>query len=127
MERELRPDQADDACRAHTAGQFTQLRTMMGIEDAPADRPSEEFGSSMQYGAVVYGKAPGLYRELEDTYGVEATTTALAAVVEQHAFDQITSDDLRSTLGAALGDPSGVDALWERWMEEQHGDEDLAE
>jgi aminopeptidase N len=97
----------------------------MGVEDAVADRPSDEFDSSTQYGAVVYGKAPGLYRALEARYGVDETTDALAAVVADHAFDQVAPDDLRAGLGEALGDPAGVDSLWNRWLEERHGDEDL--
>jgi hypothetical protein len=126
VERALRGGQAEDVCAVHTAGQYTQMRTLMGIEDAAADRPTEEFDSSMQYGAVVYGKAPGLYRELEARYGVDAATDALAGFVSEYAFDQVTPDELRAHLGDALGDPAGVDALWTRWMEEPHGDEDLA-
>jgi peptidase M1-like protein len=127
VERARRGDEAADVCAVHTAGQYTQMRTLMGIEDGPADRPSEEFDSSMQYGAVVYGKAPGIYRELEERYGVEAATDALAGFVTEYAFDQVTPDELRAHLGEALGDPAGVDALWIRWMEERHGDEDLAD
>ena len=101
---------------------YSQLRSLLGVEDTLANQPSDEFDSSTQYGAVVYGKAPGLYRELEARFGVEQVTTALAAVVEQHAFDQISDDDLHTTLGEHLGDPAAVDALWTRWMEEAHGD-----
>jgi aminopeptidase N len=77
--------------------------------------------------AVVYGKAPGLYRALEERYGVDETTDALAAVVADHAFDPVAPDDLRAALGEALGDPASVDSLWNRWLEERHGDEDLSD
>jgi len=30
-------------------------------------------------------------------------------------------------LGVALGDPAGVTELWQRWMNEAHGAEDLGE
>jgi hypothetical protein len=125
VERELRPADADAICDVNTSGQFDQLSTLMGVADAPADQATDDFASSTQYGALVYGKAPVFYRELEERYGVEATTTALAAVVEEHAFDQITSDQLRTTLGEALGDPAGVDELWQRWIEEAHAADDL--
>ncbi|MDQ3739194.1 MAG: hypothetical protein M3337_08515 [Actinomycetota bacterium] len=52
-------------------------------------------------------------------------TDALAAVVEQHAFDQISDDDLRTSLGEHLDDSATVDALWTRWLEEANGDEDI--
>jgi hypothetical protein len=72
-------------------------------------------------------RPPGLYRALEERYGVDETTDALAAVVADHAFDQVAPDDLRAALGEALGDPAGVDSLWNRWLEERHGDEDLSD
>lgn len=125
VERVLRESDADAVCDVNTSGQFEQLAMWMGVADGPADRATDEFASSTEYGALVYGKAPGFYRELERVYGVDATTAALATVIADHAFGQITSDELRTSLGAALGDPAGVDALWTRWMTEAHGAEDL--
>ena len=125
VERVLRADEADAVCDVNTSGQFEQLSMLMGVADGPADQATDDFASSTQYGALVYGKAPVFYRELEERYGVEATTAALAAVVEEYAFDQITSDQLRTTLGEALGDPAGVDELWQRWIEEAHAADDL--
>lgn len=126
VERVLRDADADAVCDANTSGQFEQLAMWMGVTDGAADRATDEFASSTEYGALVYGKAPGFYRELERVYGVDATTAALAAVVADHAFEQITSDELRDALGTALGDPVGVEALWRRWMTEAHGVEDLS-
>lgn len=51
---------------------------------------------------------------------------ALAASAEQHAFEQTSDDGLRTSLGDHLGDPATVDEMWTRWMEEAHGDEDIA-
>lgn len=116
VERVLRPEDATAVCDVNTSGQYAQLVSLMGIEDDAADQATDEFDSSLQYGALVYGKAPVFYRELEAQYGVEATTAALAAVVDEFAFDQITSDQLREAIGRALGDPAGVDALWSSWM-----------
>ena len=123
--RQTHPE-GEQVCDIHTLSTYSQLRSLLGVEDAPANQPSDQFDSSTQYGAVVYGKAPGLYRELEATFGVEQMTAALATVIEQHAFDQISDDDLRTSLGEQLGDPAAVDELWSRWLEEAHGDEDIA-
>ena len=127
VERVLRPADADEVCDINTSGQFEQLVSLMGVVDGPADQSTDDFASSTQYGALVYGKAPVFYRALEAQYGVSATTAALAAVVDEYAFDQITSDQLRDALGQALGDPTGVDELWQRWIEEAHGSDDLTD
>jgi hypothetical protein len=127
VERVLRPADADEVCDINTSGQFEQLVSLMGVVDGPADQSTDDFASSAQYGALVYGKAPLFYRALEAQYGVSATTAALAAVVDEYAFDQITSDQLRDALGQALGDPAGVDELWQRWIDEAHGSDDLTD
>lgn len=124
VERVLRPDDAATVCEVHTAGQFEQLVSMMGVRDDAADQATDEFESSLKYGALVYAKAPGFYRMLEGKYGVDETA-ALATIVADNAFGQITSDQLRDQLGVALGDPAGVSELWQRWMEAAHGNEDL--
>ena len=127
VERVLRPDDAAAVCDINTAGQYQQLVSLMGIQDDAADQATDEFDSSLQYGALVYAKAPVFYRTLEEQYGVDETTAALATVVTDNAFGQITSDQLRDELGVALGDPAGVTELWQRWMNEAHGAEDLGE
>jgi aminopeptidase N len=125
VERVLRPEDATVVCDVNTSGQYEQLVSLMGIEDDAADQATDEFDSSLQYGALVYAKAPVFYRTLEARYGVDETTAALATIVADNAFGQITSDQLRDQLGVALGDPAGVHELWQRWMEEAHGAEDL--
>ncbi|CAN5805442.1 hypothetical protein BH20ACT4_BH20ACT4_06400 [soil metagenome] len=122
--RQTHPE-GEQVCDIHTLSMYSQLRSLLGVEDTPANQPSDEFDSSTQYGAVVYGKAPGLYRELEATFGVDQVTAALAALVDQHAFGQISGDDLRTALGEQLGDPAAFDEPWRRWLEEVNGDEDI--
>jgi hypothetical protein len=118
------PENAEEICAANTAGGYEQMR-LLGEEDAAAAQASDAFASSTQYGGVVYGKAPGLYDALVEAFGADAVAGALAGVVAEHAFEQISTDQLRETLGRQLGDPGTVDTLWARWMEEAHGDEDL--
>jgi aminopeptidase N len=127
VERELRPAEAEAVCDVNTSGQFEQMQVLMGVSDAPADQPTAQFDSPVQYAAVVYGKAPMFYRALEERYGVQETTDALASLVRDHAFGQVTPDDVRTALGQALGDTAGVDALWQYWIVESHGTADLAD
>jgi hypothetical protein len=118
------PENADAACEFNTTSSYEQMR-MLGEEDAPAAQPSDAFSSSLQYGGVVYGKAPGVYEALAEEFGDDAVVDALAGVVAEHAFEQISVDELHATLAAGLGDAATIDALWTRWIEEAHGDEDL--
>jgi hypothetical protein len=119
--RELLPRGAE-VCRTQLSSGYEQMR-MLGQPDGPADRASDEFESSLQYGGLVYGKAAMFYLELERRFGVERLTRALRALVEQGAFRMLTGDDVRQVLVAELG--GRVDALWERWLTEAHGDADL--
>ena len=123
--RVTRKADGEAVCDAQTSATFGQMTSMLGVADAVADQRTDEFDSSLQYGAVVYGKAPNLYRALEEEYGTGEVTEALAEFVDGHAFEQITADDLRTSLGESLGDPAGVDAMWQRWFEEVNGAEDL--
>jgi len=123
--RVTREADGEEVCDTQTSGAFGQMTSMLGVADAAADQRTDEFDSSLQYGAVVYGKAPNLYRALETEFGEAEVTDALAAFVDERAFGQVTGDDLRVALGESLGDPTGVDALWRRWFEEVNGAEDL--
>ena len=63
------------------------------------------------------------YLRLEERYGARRLTGALRALVEEGAFRMLTGDDVRAVLVAELGPDVG--ALWTRWMDEAHGDDDL--
>jgi hypothetical protein len=52
--------------------------------------------------------------------------SGLRAFVAAHVFGVAGSDELRAALaGAASERAAEIDALWQRWIEEAHGDEDL--
>jgi hypothetical protein len=124
FERE-HPDDGGAACALQTDGQYQTMRAL-GEPDAPANQPSDAFTSSLQYGGVVYGKAPGFYRGLGEVIGPDAVVAGLAAFVATHAFGVAGPGDLRAALGeAAPGRAPEIDALWLRWIDEAHGDEDI--
>ena len=119
VERVLRPEDATVVCDVHTSGQYEQLVSLMGIEDDAADQATDEFDSSLQYGALLYAKAPVFYRTLEARYGVDETTAALATIVAENAFGQITSDQLATGWATPPASTS-----YGSWVEEAHGAED---
>jgi peptidase M1-like protein len=122
--RATEPGDVDALCKAHIDSGYEQMR-MLGDEDGPAARATDEFASSGQYAGVVYGKAAAFYLALEDAFGAQRVADALGAVTEEHAFTMVTSADLRDALAVELGDERQFDRLWTRWMERAHGDRDL--
>jgi hypothetical protein len=124
--RELRdapPGEVDALCDAHIGSGYEQMR-LLGDRDGRADRATTDFDSAFQYAGLVYGKAAAFYRALEERYGNDEVATALGSVTEEHAFEMLTSAQLRDALGAALDEPA-FDRLWRRWMQGSRGDRDL--
>jgi len=123
--QQIHPDNWRAICEAQTIEQYAMTRAL-GVADAPADQASDEFSNALQYGAVVYGKAPGFYLETADLIGWDSLTAALADFIEQNAFTLVSTDALRTHLVEAAGDDGeAVDALWQRWFQEARGDEDI--
>ena len=122
---ELRARSTTADCTPYIDLQYQTMRSF-GTADAPADQASDEFASSLQYGGVVYGKAPGFYRALETLLGADAVAAGLRAFATAQAWQQAGTDDLLGALkGVAPDRAAEIDALWVHWMEEVHGDEDL--
>ena len=101
-----------------------QMMRLLGTPDAPADRPIDAFGSSIEYAGLVYGKAPYFYAALRRTMGDPAFFAALEAYVQKYSFRVAPSLALVDSL--APGDPR-IAALATRWLRESHGDEDLGQ
>lgn len=120
--RTIRDTDAAQVCRQQIVAGYDGLR-LLGDEDAKADQATDQFDSSTQYGGVIYGKAPMFYLALEKEYGAGRVRDVLRAVVREHAFETIDGAQLRASLVAGLDQKAG--ALWDRWMEEVHGAEDM--
>ena len=103
-----------------------QMYRMMGGEDGSALRTTEEFGSSMEYGAIVYGKAPLFYSAARKLVGDEAFLRALRSYVDTYRFKWACLDCFRKELAKASPGTSGaLERLQSHWWKEAHGDEDL--
>jgi hypothetical protein len=102
-----------------------QLYRMSG-EDAPADRATNAFDTELQYGALVYGKAPLLYEAERKLVGDGAFFTALRKYVEDYRYRWGCAACLtREVAKASPSDVERLDGLRRRWWKERHGDEDL--
>lgn len=99
-----------------------------GGKDAAADRPTSAFDDSLQYGALVYGKAPLLHDASRKLMGDEAFFKGLRAYVDTYRFKWSCDDCLTRELSkASPGKASALERLRVRWWKEAHGDEDLGE
>jgi hypothetical protein len=99
------------------------LYRLLGAPDGPAARPTAAFASPLEYGALVYGKAPYLYTALEERHGRAAVDRALRQAAEAGAWRVVTPDAWLDAL--RRGGLSSVHEAARRWWEEPHGDEDL--
>jgi len=123
--RDSQPDNWEEICDSQTVDTYAQSRAL-GIEDAAADQASDSFESSIQYGAVVYGKAPGFYFEAADLLGWDVLEANLAEFIRTHPFELVATDVLRSHLVDTAGDQGdAIGALWDRWFSQAKGDEDI--
>ncbi|MFL5319293.1 MAG: M1 family aminopeptidase [Myxococcaceae bacterium] len=103
-----------------------QLYRMSGGEDAKADRPTSEFASEMQYGAVVYGKAPLLHEANRKLMGDAAFFKGLRAYVDEYRYKWACGDCLTTTLAkVSPGQGGKLHELRHRWWDDTKGDKDL--
>lgn len=105
-----------------------QMHRMMGGEDGPAQRPTEEFSSSMEYGAIVYGKAPLFYHAARKMVGDDAFLRGLRSYVDTYRYKWASIDSFRKELAKGSSASSGaLERLQNHWWKEAHGDEDLGQ
>lgn len=99
---------------------------MTGGKDAIADRATSEFESEMQYGAVVYGKAPLLHEAERKLMGDAAFAKAMRTYVDTYRYKWACADCFTQTLGKQTPMlASRLVKLRQRWWLEAKGDEDL--
>ncbi|MEZ5397875.1 MAG: M1 family aminopeptidase, partial [Bryobacterales bacterium] len=120
---EGRPAAEAAALRKRSVDGAYAMHRMLGGRDGAADRPTSAFTSQLEYAALVYGKAPGLYFALEDAVGRPALDGALEAAFRSQAWRTVGPDAWLAALEA--GGAPGAVALGQRWWHEAHGDADL--
>jgi hypothetical protein len=121
--------QGTEAARAVDAQQVSGAYLMwraLGGQDAAADRATSAFPDETTYGALVYGKAPGLHARQRALLGDGAFVQDLHAYVDVHRWGFVDSSSLTAVLAQRHpGQAQALRALQRRWWSEAHGDEDL--
>ena len=116
--------QAERMIELHLKLPFSMYR-MLGGSDAPANLPTARYENSLQYGAVVYGKGALYYDAVRRAMGDEAFFNALRRYYREYRGRIASQKDLlRIFISESHGVP--VEAIYRRWIEETHGDEDIS-
>lgn len=102
------------------------LYRLLGGLDRPVLRDTASFRTSIEYAALVYGKAPYLYVALRRSLGDARLNAALRAAVARHEFQVVSTEQwIRALESAAGGGAASVRATFRRYLDGSHGDEDL--
>lgn len=105
-----------------------QLLRMMGGADGTVDRPASEFQNPLAYSGIVYGKGALYLDHLRELMGDGPFYKALKdyynsywfKIAGPHDFTAIAAHDLPAK-------KDEIDKLYNRWIEETHGDEDIGQ
>jgi len=102
-----------------------QAYRMLGGVDVEAEKPIKDFRNSLQYTAIVQAKGGLLFVALRKELGDERFFDALRQYYSKNSSRVATPDHLRNTFIATSENPRAVRAIFQRWLKEKHGDEDI--
>lgn len=116
---------ADEMRELHLKTSFS-MGAMMGGGDAPANLPTSAYTNNLQYGAVIYGKAALFYDQLRALVGDAVLFSALQDYYTNWNNRIAGPNTLRMAVETrAPGKKAQIAALYKRWIEEAHGQEDI--
>ena len=97
---------------------------MLSGKDAPANLAAASYAGDLQYAAVVYGKGALYYDALRRTVGDGIFFESLREYYRRYS-GRIAGPRSLLEIVEAKAPQAGVEALYRRWIEEAHGDEDV--
>jgi aminopeptidase N len=101
------------------------LYRMFGGSDVEVEKQTKDFRSALQYSAIVQAKGALWLAALRQELGDRKFFNALRAYYSAYQFQIVPPDYLRFALLAEAEDPRAVRAIYQRWLREKHGDEDI--
>ncbi|RYX81850.1 hypothetical protein EON83_22095 [bacterium] len=118
-------EKAEQMRELHLKTSFS-MGSAMGGGDRAANLPSDAYTNNLQYGAVVYGKAALFYDHLRALVGDAVFFGALHDYFARYNDKIAGPSSLRAIVAArAPGKKPQIEALYKRWIEEAHGNEDI--
>jgi hypothetical protein len=119
-------EKAAQMMELHLKGTYSTGR-MMGGADAPVNLSTAAYQNNVQYGAVVYGKGALYYEALRNLVGDKDFFAALRAYFQKYNGKIAPARGLLEMMKAQAPDKANaIETLFRRWIEETHGDEDIA-
>ena len=102
------------------------MGAMLGGGDKPANLPTAAYTNNLQYGAVIYGKGALYYEKLRALVGDQAFFGALRQYYANYADKLAGPGDLKAlVIQKAPAKRAQIEALYTRWIDEAHGQEDI--
>jgi hypothetical protein len=105
---------------------YATANLMGGGGDMVVDSPVSAFSNQMQYTAIVYSKGAMFFAALEKKMGEAAFVKSLQYYYEHYAFRASTPGELIYGFERSSGNPDVLASLYQRWINERHGGEDIA-
>ena len=99
------------------------LYRLMGGKDKAADRPTDRYSGALEYAALVYGKAPYFYVDLEKRLGRRTLDKALHGAVSDWSWRIVYGADWLQAL--EKNGARGAERLGKQWWSGVSGDADL--
>lgn len=102
-----------------------QAYRMLGGVDLEVDKPAKDFRSTLQFTAIVQAKGALMFAALRRELGDEKFFRALKSYYSAQRFRIVTPEQLRGAFLNVVEDQRPTRALFQRWLKEKHGDEDI--
>jgi hypothetical protein len=108
----------------HLRGAYQAYRMLGGV-DVEAEKPVKDFRNALQYTAIVQAKGGLLFVALRKELGDERFFDALRQYYSKNSFRVATPETLRNSFIATSENPRAAQAIFQRWLKEKRGDEDI--
>ncbi|MEO6725755.1 MAG: M1 family aminopeptidase [Blastocatellia bacterium] len=102
-----------------------QAYRMLGGPDQEVDKSARDFRNTLQFTAIAQSKGALLMAALRRELGDDKFFAALKSYYSAYRFRIATPEQLRGAFLNVAEDPRTVRALFQRWLKEKHGDEDI--
>lgn len=114
----------EDVIDKQLRGSYIAYR-MLGGGDMDVDKPVKDFKFALQYVAIIQGKGGALIVALRNSLGDEKFFTSLKLYYSTHKNRIASPSNLKYAVMGVSYYPEATNALFQRWLKEKHGDEDL--
>jgi Peptidase family M1 domain len=103
-----------------------QIHRLLGGQDKPVLLPASSFQGPLEYAAIVYGKGALYFDDLRKIMGDLAFFSAMKAYYNSFWFRIAGPEDFKTVAQRKAPSRSqSIARLFQRWMNEVHGDEDI--